>query len=135
VLAIGTPAIWWASMPMLIGAAWLWISRRDWRAYTVILLIAASILPWIPSDMHRRTMFIFYALPAVPFMCLGLALMAGWALGPATASARRRATAATAIGVYLSVVILNFVYLDPVLAAQTLSYADWHKRMWFSSWI
>ena len=31
--------------------------------------------------------------------------------------------------------ILNFVYLYPVLAAQTLPYADWHKRMWFSSWI
>ena len=57
----------------------------------IVLLIAASIVPWIPSDLHRRTMFLFYALPAVPFMCLGLALMAGWALGPATASARRRA--------------------------------------------
>jgi dolichyl-phosphate-mannose--protein O-mannosyl transferase len=85
--------------------------------------------------MHHRTMFLFYALPAVPFMCLGLALMAGWALGPAAASVRRRAVAATAIGVYVSVVILNFVYLYPILAAQTLSYADWHKRMWFSSWI
>jgi len=32
-------------------------------------------------------------------------------------------------------VVLNFVYLYPVLAAQTLPYVDWHKRMWFSSWI
>jgi dolichyl-phosphate-mannose--protein O-mannosyl transferase len=135
VLAIGTPAIWWPAILMLFGTAWLWISRRDWRAYTILLLIAASILPWIPSDLHHRTMFLFYALPAVPFLCLGLAMMAGWALGPVTASARRRATAATAIGVYVSVVVLNFVYLYPILAAQTLSYADWHKRMWFSSWI
>jgi dolichyl-phosphate-mannose--protein O-mannosyl transferase len=135
VLAIGTPAIWWASIPMLFGCLWLWISRRDWRGLTVVLLVLASIVPWIPSDLHKRTMFLFYALPAVPFMCLGLALCAGWALGPATASVRRRATAATAIGVYVSVVVLNFVYLYPILAAQTLPYADWHKRMWFSSWI
>jgi dolichyl-phosphate-mannose-protein mannosyltransferase len=135
VLAIGTPAIWWGSILMLLGSLWLWISRRDWRGLAVVLLVAASILPWVPSDLHKRTMFLFYALPALPFMCLGLALMAGWALGPATASARRRATAATAIGIYVSVVILNFVYLYPILAAQTLTYADWHKRMWFSSWI
>jgi dolichyl-phosphate-mannose-protein mannosyltransferase len=135
VLAIGTPAIWWASIPMLFGAVALWVSRRDWRGLAVVLLVAASILPWVPSDLHRRTMFLFYALPAVPFMCLGLALMAGWALGPATASARRRLIAATSIGVYVSIVVLNFVYLYPVLAAQTLPYADWHKRMWFSSWI
>lgn len=135
VLAIGTPAIWWASMPMLLGAGWLWISRRDWRGLTVVLLVAAAIVPWIPSDLHHRTMFLFYALPGLPFMCLGLALMAGWALGPATASPRRRATAATAIGVYVSAVVLNFAYLYPVLAAQTLPYASWHDRMWFTSWI
>ena len=135
VLAIGTPAIWWASIPMLLGAIGLWVSRRDWRGLAVVLLVAASILPWIPSDLHHRTMFLFYALPALPFMCLGLALMAGWALGPATAGVRRRATAATAIGVYVALVVLNFVYLYPVLAAQTLPYADWHARMWFSSWI
>ena len=135
VLAIGTPAIWWAAIVMLFGSAWLWITKRDWRGLAVVLLVVASILPWIPSDLKSRTMFLFYALPAVPFMCLGLALMAGWALGPATASARRRATAATGIGIYVSIVILNFVYLYPVLAAQTLPYADWHKRMWFSSWI
>jgi dolichyl-phosphate-mannose--protein O-mannosyl transferase len=135
VLAIGTPAIWWASIPMLFGCLWLWISKRDWRGLAVVLLIAASILPWIPSDLHRRTMFLFYALPALPFMCLGLALMAGWALGGRDASPRRRATAATAVGVYVSAVVLNFVYLYPILAAQTLEYADWHKRMWFSSWI
>ena len=135
VLAIGTPALWWASIPMLVGAVAFWVSRRDWRGLVVVLLVAASIVPWIPSDLHRRTMFLFYALPAVPFMCLGLALMAGWALGPATASARRRATAATAIGVYVALVVLNFVYLYPVLAAQTLPYTDWHQRMWFASWI
>jgi dolichyl-phosphate-mannose--protein O-mannosyl transferase len=135
VLAIGTPAIWWASIPMLVGCLWLWISRRDWRGLAVVLLVAASILPWIPSDLHKRTMFLFYALPAVPFMCLGLALCAGWALGPAGASARRRILGATGVGVYVSLVVLNFAYLYPILAAQTLPYADWHSRMWFTSWI
>ena len=135
VLAIGTPAIWWASIPMLLGCFWLWVSRRDWRGLAVVLMVLAAIVPWIPADLDKRTMFLFYALPAVPFMCLGLALCAGWILGGRDASTRRRTIGATAIGIYVALVVLNFAYLYPVLAAQTLPYADWHARMWFSSWI
>ena len=135
VLGIGTPAIWWASIPMLLGSLWLWVSRRDWRGLTVVLLVLAAILPWIPSDLHRRTMFLFYALPAVPFICLGLALCAGWAIGGPGASRRRRRIGAAAVGIYVSAVLLNFAYLYPLLAAQTLPYDRWHARIWFTSWI
>ena len=135
VLAIGTPAIWWASIPMLAGCVWLWLSRRDWRALAVVLMVAVTILPWIPADLNERTMFLFYALPAVPFMCLGLALCAGWILGGRDSAPRRRMVGATVVGTYVAVVILNFAYLYPVLAAQTLTYDEWHARMWFSSWI
>ncbi|MEO6206045.1 MAG: phospholipid carrier-dependent glycosyltransferase, partial [Mycobacteriales bacterium] len=135
VLAIGTPAIWWASIPMLFASGWLWISRRDWRGLAVVAMVLTAILPWIPSDLNKRTMFLFYALPAVPFMCLGLALCAGWILGGPGATRRRRRIGAAIVGSYVAVVVVNFVYLYPVLAAQTLPYADWKARMWFSSWI
>jgi dolichyl-phosphate-mannose--protein O-mannosyl transferase len=39
------------------------------------------------------------------------------------------------VGVYLGAVLLNFAYLYPVLAAQTLPYEQWLARMWLSSWI
>ena len=135
VLAIGTPAIWWASIPMLLGCLWLWIARRDWRGLAVVLLVLTAILPWIPSDLHKRTMFLFYALPAVPFLCLGLALCAGWALGGVGASRLRRRLAAAGIGIYVSAVVVNFAYLYPLLAAQTLPYRTWYGRIWFTSWI
>ena len=71
-------------------------------------------------------MFLFYALPAVPFMCLGLALVAGWVARRAGA---RRAVAArwgaAAVGGYLALVVVDFFYLYPVLAAQTLPYDAW----------
>lgn len=135
VLAIGTPAIWWAAIPMLVACLWLWVSRRDWRAAAVLVMVLTAIVPWIRDDLDGRTMFLFYALPGVPFMCLGLALVAGWALGGRDATPRRRAAAAAGIGVYVATVLLNFVFLYPVLAAQTLPYDDWRLRMWFSTWI
>ena len=57
-------------------------------------MVATAIVPWVRDDLDWRTMFLFYALPAVPFLCLGLALVAGWAIGGPGASRRRRRLAA-----------------------------------------
>jgi dolichyl-phosphate-mannose--protein O-mannosyl transferase len=133
VLAIGTPALWWAMIPACIGLAARWLSRRDWRASALLAMTAVSVLAWVPSDLKGRTMFLFYALPSVPFLCLGIALLAGWALG--RAGTTRRVVASVATGVYTSLVVVNFAYLYPVLAAVTIPYADWFHRMWFRSWI
>ena len=135
VLSIGTPAIWWAGIAMLVAMLWLWVSRRDWRAAAVLVMVLAAIVPWIRDDLDGRTMFLFYALPAAPFLCLGLALVAGWAVGGPGASLARRRWAWGATAAYVGLVAANFAWLYPVLAAQTLSYADWTDRMWFSSWI
>jgi dolichyl-phosphate-mannose--protein O-mannosyl transferase len=133
VLAIGTPALWWAMVPACIGLAARWLSRRDWRASALLAMTAVSILAWVPSDLKHRTMFLFYALPSIPFLCLGIALLAGWALGHA--GTMRRVVASVGTGVYTSLVLVNFAYLYPVLAAVTIPYADWYHRMWFRSWI
>ncbi|MCW2714484.1 MAG: phospholipid carrier-dependent glycosyltransferase [Frankiales bacterium] len=135
VLSIGTPAIWWASIPMLLALVWLWVSRRDWRAGAVALLVLTAIVPWVRDDLDGRTMFLFYVLPAAPFVCLGLALVAGWAVGGAGASSQRRRVGTFGTAVYVGLVVLNFAWFYPVLAAQALPYAEWLDRMWLSSWI
>jgi dolichyl-phosphate-mannose-protein mannosyltransferase len=135
VLAIGTPAIWWAALVALVLLTWRWAVRRDWRAGTTVVLAFTGIAPWILADLAGRTMFLFYALPSVPFFCLALALVAGWAIGGPDASPTRRTVATAAAGGYLAVVVVNVVWLYPVLAAQTLPYAEWQDRMWFPGWI
>ena len=133
VLAVGTPAIWWASILALLGCFWGWITSRDWRAAFVLVAFAAGYLPWFwPAD---RTEFFFYALPALPFLCLALAYCCGLALGGPDATETRRLGGGIAVGSYLLLVVVNFFYLYPVLAAQVIPYADWRSRMWFSSWI
>jgi dolichyl-phosphate-mannose-protein mannosyltransferase len=133
VLAIGTPALWWMMLPVTFGLIARWIGKRDWRGSSLVLMMAVSILAWIPSDLQHRTMFLFYALPSVPFLCLGLALLAGWLMG--RKDTPQRLIGSVAVGVYTSLVIINFGYLYPVLAGQTTPYSTWHARMWFSSWI
>ena len=116
-----------------IGLVARWLGKRDWRGLALVSMMAVSILAWIPSDLKGRTMFLFYALPSIPFLCLGLALLAGWLMG--RKDTLQRVIGSVAVGVYTSLVVINFAYLYPVLAAQTIPYDQWHARMRFSSWI
>ncbi len=135
VLALGNPVLWWTTGGVLVALLWRWASRRDWRAGALLVLVLAGILPWVRDDLRERTMFLFYALPAVPFMALAAALVAGWALGDRSSSRTRRLVAAELVGVWVALVVLAFAYFYPVLAAQTIPYAQWAERMWFPSWI
>ncbi len=133
ILAIGTPAIWWASILALIATLTRWFSRRDWRAATILVGFAAGYLPWFATP--DRTEFFFYALPSLPFMCLALAYCAGLLIGPWGAPEGRRQTAAILIGTYVALVAVNFFFFYPVLSAEVIPSSSWRDRIWFSSWI
>src|SRR5215831_8573355 len=46
VLAIGTPLIWYASIPVFLVLLIWWLARRDWRAGAGLVGVAAGWLPW-----------------------------------------------------------------------------------------
>jgi len=136
VLAIGTPAIWWASIPALIACVVWWLLRRDWRAGAVLAGVAAGWLPWFWYAWHdHRTMFFFYAVVFDPFLVIALALCLGLIIGPARASVGRRAAGAGLAGAYLLAVVADFWYMYPLFAAKIIPYTSWLARMWYHRWI
>ena len=136
VLAIGTPAIWWASIPALIACLVWWLLRRDWRAGAVLAGVAAGWLPWFWYAWHdHRTMFFFYAVVFDPFLVIALTLCLGLIIGPARASIGRRAAGAGLAGAYLLAVVADFWYMYPLFAAKIIPYTSWLARMWYHRWI
>ncbi|GAB3686544.1 phospholipid carrier-dependent glycosyltransferase [Actinocorallia lasiicapitis] len=135
ILGIGTPAIWWAAIAALLVMVFLWLVYRDWRAGAILLAYVAGWLFWFWPAAGDRTMFMFYALPLVPFMCLAIVMALGLIVGPVTQPGARRIVGASIAGAYLLLVLLNFWYLYPVLAAKSLPYDSWHARMWMDSWV
>jgi dolichyl-phosphate-mannose-protein mannosyltransferase len=133
VLGVGTPAIWWASIPALLACCWQWLRRHDWRSAAVVACFAFAWLPWFWEAHKDRTMFLFYMLPALPFMVLAITQCAGLILGPVGAGLGRRRWGAATVGAYLLVVLWNFSFLYPVLAGQTITYHQWHNRMLFQN--
>lgn len=131
VLGVGNPALWWASALALVWVGWGWVARRDWRGPLILAGFAAGYLPWFAFP--DRTMFLFYALPSVPFMALAVAWAAGRVLGGVGATRRRRAWSAGVVGGYLVVVAAVFFWLYPVLSAQVIPYQEWRSRMLFTN--
>jgi dolichyl-phosphate-mannose-protein mannosyltransferase len=130
VLAIGNPAIWWVSLPaMLVCLVW-WLTRRDWRAGTALLGIAAGWVSWLP--FVSRTKFYYYALEFEPFIIICIVLCLGLLIGPATATLRRRAIGSALAGAYVLAVVIVFWYFYPILAGKIIPYSDWLSHMWYT---
>ena len=135
VLAVGTPAIWWAGIAAMLVTAYLWISKRDWRAAVALVGFAAGFLPWLPFT--NRTMFYFYALPLLPFEILAITLTIGLILGRESDSENRRLAGVVAVSAYVMLVLVNFAWLHPILSGDLISPNAWRARVsdWFPGWV
>jgi dolichyl-phosphate-mannose--protein O-mannosyl transferase len=154
VLLIGTPLMWWAFVPMLLWLAWHWFTTRDWRAASVWVAFIAGWAVWF-QDL-KRTMFLFYMAPLVPFLIMGVTLALGALLGPALPARRRvgddrdadagcdeeyerarrrRNWGIAAVSAYLALVIADFAWMWPIFTGGLLTYDEWHAHMWLPSWV
>ncbi|WP_182908132.1 phospholipid carrier-dependent glycosyltransferase [Microbispora sp. H13382] len=137
VLGTGTPIIWFAGAIALIGMIAWYVATRDWRAGAVLLGYAAGWLPWFYFAIaDNRTMFMFYAMPMVPFMILALVLVCGLIIGrESPARPNRRVVGSAVVGAFVLLALVNFGWLYPVIAAEVIPYDSWHARMLFDRWI
>ncbi|GIJ25854.1 phospholipid carrier-dependent glycosyltransferase [Micromonospora qiuiae] len=149
VLLLGTPLLWWSFLPALVALVWLGLARRDWRAGTILLFVGAGLLPWFWFALDGRTMFSFYAAPALPFLVLAVAYVLGAIAAPDglsgaqpvggaddEASRDRRLVGGVIVGAYLVLVVFCFAYFYPIFVGQVIPYDEWSTRMWLDGrWI
>ncbi|MFF8832567.1 dolichyl-phosphate-mannose--protein mannosyltransferase [Streptomyces sp. NPDC015131] len=136
VLAIGTPLLWWAGCFALLYVLWRWFFRRDWRAGAIACAVAAGWVPWF--HYQERTIFLFYAVVFVPFLCLAVTMMIGAMLGPPgtdAAAERRRTAGAVGAGVLVLLIVWNFIYFWPLFTGEAIPMEDWRDRMWLDTWV
>jgi dolichyl-phosphate-mannose--protein O-mannosyl transferase len=134
VLALGTPVLWWGAtiaLVVLIGLwTWQFYNRNVDKKLTFILLgVIAGYLPWF--FFQKRTVFSFYAIVFEPFLILALVYCAKLFID----RSKNPANAQVIILGFVAVVFLNFIYFLPLYLGEVITYAQWHMRMWFTSWI
>jgi dolichyl-phosphate-mannose--protein O-mannosyl transferase len=123
ILALGTPILWWAATLALLVTVGYWVSKRDWQAEILLVVIGASYLPWFA--IQERTMFSFYAIAFEPFLLLTLVYL----LSKVPKNQRRIAL------IFNAIVLVNFLYFMPIFLGLPITYNSWSDRMWFPSWI
>ena len=134
VLALGTPVLWWSAtiaLVVLIGLwTWQFYHRNvDSKLIFILLGVIAGYLPWF--IFQKRTVFSFYALVFEPFLILALVYCAKVFID----RSKNPANAQVIILGLVAVVFLNFIYFLPLYLGEVTTYAQWHMRMWFASWI
>ncbi|MCC5032973.1 phospholipid carrier-dependent glycosyltransferase [Streptomyces sp. WAC 00631] len=133
VLALGTPMLWWAACFAVLYLVYRWGFRRDWRAGAILCGIAGGWLPWFLYQ--ERTIFFFYAVVFVPFLCLAVAMAIGALLGPPGSSEQRRVLGTVGAGVLVLLIVWNFIYFFPLHTGQPIPVSDWQDRMWLDTWV
>jgi dolichyl-phosphate-mannose--protein O-mannosyl transferase len=134
VLALGTPVLWWSAtiaVAVLMGF-WMWQFYHrvvDNKLTFILLGIIAGYLPWF--FFQKRTVFSFYAIVFEPFLILAIIYCAKIFID----RSKNPANAQVVILGFVAVVFLNFIYFLPLYLGEITTYAQWHMRMWFPSWI
>ncbi len=78
---------------------------------------------FLPEALRSSVIFLYYLLPAVPFMCLAIAAVAvSW-----THSFRRR----VALAAFSTAAVVLFAFFYPVVTAMPLSKEGVEARQWF----
>ena len=132
VMMVGTPAMWWLAVPVLLYAAWRSFVRLDWRYAAVLTGYCAGWLPWF-GDIGRQ-MYFFYATTMAPFLVLLIALIVGDIVHKAPVSKERRTLGLVVASCYVGLVITNFAWLYPILTGIPISAEVWNMQIWLPSW-
>lgn len=146
VMLVGTPALWWVSLPVLAWGIWRWIVRRDWRYGALLTAYGAALLPWFLT--LDRQMYYFYAVTLAPFLAMAIALVLGDILGTArrpvargpggmflpAEPSERHSLGLLVVCLYLGLVIANFIWLWPILTGLPITTSNWQDHLWLPSW-
>lgn len=133
IVAIGNPALWWASLPASLAVLlWGLRTRSPWRVFAGLGYFALY-LPW---GLSPRTLnYSHYLFEAIPYACLSLGFLldAAWP---------ERAARPYAVG-YVALVVLMLAFFLPFLMGLPVPISWYYHQFpngarpwtWFSTWV
>jgi dolichyl-phosphate-mannose-protein mannosyltransferase len=124
VLATGNPLAWWAALVVMAILVGKWLRVRDVASPEGFILAGFALLygPWMVLAGDRSAVFLFYLLPALPFMYL--------ALGYGAARLRPTRWRSPTVALFGAGITALFVFYHPLLVAHGIPYESWRTRIW-----
>jgi dolichyl-phosphate-mannose--protein O-mannosyl transferase len=133
IVALGNPAIWWASVPVSVWAVATGVRGRDPRR---AFAGAGFFLMYVPWGLSPRTLnFSHYLFEAIPYACLALGILLDRAWDGRHPLLARG---------YVALAAALFLLFLPLLTATTIPVSLWNFRfpvlgggiwVWFRTWV
>lgn len=122
IMATGSPFVWWSAILALVYSGVTWIRSRDMRdpAGLIFAGFVLSYLPWLV--FARSAVFLFYLLPAIPFMYL--------AIGYVAVRIGESWEARTAVSIFASGAVGLFMFYMPLVTGAGIPQKQWDQRIW-----
>lgn len=125
IYTIGNPVIWWTGIAAIIAAIIQIIRTRSYPLIFVISGMFISWLPWILSP--KKVIFIYHFLPTLMFLYILVAYFIDkiWSIST---------KGKMIVLLYFFLSLSAFVYLFPILTAETISVKEFNNLLWFKVW-
>jgi len=125
ILALPNPLVWWFGLFSVPAMAWWGYAERN-KGY--LLLFAAYLFQWLPWILTPRIAFEYHFFPNLPIIVIAntIVLQRAW---------KKKEENRYWIAMFLAGVLACFIFFYPVLAAQPITYDQWHQRMWLDNWL
>jgi hypothetical protein len=122
IMAVPNPVVFLLGLVSVPYTAWLAWKERN-KGYA--LLATAYFVQWLPWARTPRLLFEYHFFPNLVVIVLCDVILIQRLIGRAAPESRR-----WWLGGYAAAVIALFAYFYPVLAGVSLTYDQWHARMW-----
>ncbi|HEY9899371.1 MAG TPA: phospholipid carrier-dependent glycosyltransferase [Pantanalinema sp.] len=125
IIAIGNPALWWASIPALLAMAYVAWRRKLWMGWFVVTMGLGMYLMW--AIQPRPLVFMHYMFETIPFSILAMAYFMErlW----------RQEDWEPVASTYLALVVGLFAFFYPLLSGLPIPEQFYRMHIWFRTWI
>lgn len=125
IIAIGNPAVWWVSIPALLGMTVLAVRRKLWAGLFLATMGLGLYLLW--AVQPRSLVFMHYMFESIPFACLAIAYFVDrlW---------RHRDFQVLAFA-YLAAAVGMFIFWYPLWSGLPIPQAFYRMHLWLPTWI
>ena len=123
IVALGSPVVWWSALLAYPVLAWRALRRREPAPAVVLTTLLLLWLPWFAAG---KPGYLFYAVPAVPFIALALAVAVG--------SVHRPRLRAGLLAALAGAALAALAWFYPVWTGLPLPEDAVDRRLWLDSW-
>jgi len=122
---LGNPALWWASIPAMLGTFYLAVRYRNKLAIFISIPFLAQ---WLVFLTVHRVIFIYHFFPNVLFIILAIILWIQWLW-------KKYRWGKWVVAAYLALNVICFALFFPVLSGHPMSQGYWHAMKWMVDWV